>query len=211
MGAEGARPPPARVQPLRRELLTTPLFSAVNEPSPTALIHSAPGDKGRGCPLLPAQRPADARPSLGAPPPGPRGSWVWAPPRRPDRGRGEPDTAGPTGSILRAVLPGSRRLVAISLGSALRRRSRAARGARPASHGVRGPGRRQRPLGHAGPQLLSPSVTTFFREMALREAACLRVWPLSSLPSGKSHSFPSGPSAFPRVCLHYRLFVNITC
>lgn len=80
MGAEGARPPPARVQPLRRELLTTPLFSAVNEPSPTALIHSAPGDKGRGCPLLPAQRPADARPSLGAPPPGPRGSWVWAPP-----------------------------------------------------------------------------------------------------------------------------------
>lgn len=133
-------------------------------------------------------------------------------PRRPDRGRGEPDTAGPTGSILRAVLPGSRRLVAISLGSALRRRSRAARGARPASHGVRGPGRRQRPLGHAGPQLLSPSVTTFFREMALREAACLRVWPLSSLPSGKSHSFPVWPLGLPQglftlqaLCKHYVL------
>lgn len=72
------------------------------------------------------------------------------------------------------------------------------RGPAGLARGVRGPGRRQRPLGHAGPQLLSPSVTTFFREMALREAACLRVWPLFLPPSGKSHSFPVWPLGLPQ-------------
>lgn len=181
-------------------------------------LHSStqhPETKGEAARCSPLSGPARGRSAL------PRGSPAWpqglvgvGAPRRPDRGRGEPDTAGPTGSILRAVLPGSRRLVAISLGSALRRRSRAARGARPASHGVRGPGRRQRPLGHAGPQLLSPSVTTFFREMALREAACLvppRV--ASFLTAFREEPFlplwplglPQGLFTLQALCKHYVL------
>lgn len=108
-------------------------------------------DKGRGCPLLPARRSrsADARPALRAPRPGPEGEGragarAWAPgrrggPRRPRGGAGELGPCRPDcGSILRVVLPGSRCLVAVSLGSAMRRPSRAARGARPASHGVLG-------------------------------------------------------------------------
>lgn len=135
-------------------------------------------------------------------------------PRRPDRGRGEPDTAGPTGSILRAVLPGSRRLVAISLGSALRRRSRAAEG----------PGRPRTVLGVLADG--SVRLDTLARSSSPRQsrrssekwhferprASCLRVWPLSSLPSGKSHSFPVWPLGLPQglftlqaLCKHYVL------